>query len=94
MRTSTAKGRERPPLFARPAARKVTRGRSRPFLRRNAFCIRPHWVRTAAATTDPYSTDQPTDPPKNIFQIRWAFFLSRISPTRCPLVQIEGHVFP
>jgi hypothetical protein len=91
---STAKGRERPPLFARPAARKVTRGRSRPFLRCAALCIRPHGVRTAASNYKPGLNRPAHRSPKNIFQIRWAFFLSRIFPTRCPLVEIEGRFFP
>ena len=92
-RASTSKGRERPPLFARPAARKATRDRSRPFASYNALCIRPHWVSTAANNYKPAFNRPAHRSPKNIFQIRRAFFLSRIFPTSCPLVEIEVSSF-
>jgi len=86
---STAKGRERPPLFVRPAARKVTRGRSRPFLRCTALCIRPHWVRTAASKYKLVLNRAVHRFPRNIVQVVRAFFLCGILQTSCPLVQIE-----
>jgi hypothetical protein len=87
-RASTAKGRERPHLFARPAARKATRGRSRPFLSCNTLCTRPRWMSTAASK---YKFNQTVHrSPRNIVQVGRAFFLCRILPTSCPLVEIEG----
>jgi hypothetical protein len=91
-RASMAKGRERPHLFARPAARKATRGRSRPFLSRNALCTRPRWMSTAASKYKLNRTAHRS--PRNIVQVGRAFFLCRILPTSCPLVEIEGHFFP
>src|ERR1700691_4190503 len=87
-RASTAKGRERPHLFARPAARKATRGRSRPFLSCNALCTRPRWMSTAASKYKLNRTVHRS--PRNIVQVGRAFFLCRILPTSCPLVEIEG----
>ena len=46
---STSKGRERPPLFARPAARKATGRRSRPFL----SCSRQRAMSTTNSTSKP-----------------------------------------
>ena len=89
-RASTAKGRERPPLFVRPAARKVTRGHSRPFLGCNALCIRPRWMTAAASKYKLVLHRTVHRLPRNIVQVRRAFFLCGILPTSCPLVQIEG----
>ena len=91
-RASTAKGRERPHLFARPAARKATRGRPRPFLSCNALCTRPRWMSTAASKYKLSRTVHRS--PRNIVQVGRAFFLCRILPTSCPIVEIEGDFSP